>query len=232
MPLTRPKFIGIDSSVVNIKDPIPVVHYGASINNVDIGLLLNRANGLVSNAAIYWSESSTSFILALTANSGQTDTNITVQSYANITTGNIFIGGNGIYWASNGVAFVSAGSGSTPGGVNSQVQYNKSGVLAGANISYFSANITTVFTDNTASTSNTTGAAVIAGGVGIAGNLNVGGNISAYGLASTSGLILNSLTISANYTIPPGYSAISVGPITVASGTVINISSGSRWAIV
>jgi len=41
----------------------------------------------------------------------------------------------------------------------------------------------------------------------------------------------NTQTISSNYTIPTGSSAMSVGPITIASGVTVTIPSGSRWAI-
>ena len=41
----------------------------------------------------------------------------------------------------------------------------------------------------------------------------------------------NTQTISSNYTIPTGSSAMSVGPITIASGVTVTIPSGSRWVI-
>jgi hypothetical protein len=44
-------------------------------------------------------------------------------------------------------------------------------------------------------------------------------------------IYLNTQTISTSYTIPTGSSAMSVGPITIASGVTVTIPSGSRWAI-
>ena len=41
----------------------------------------------------------------------------------------------------------------------------------------------------------------------------------------------NSLTVTTSYTIPTGKSASSVGPITIDSGAVITIPSGSRWVV-
>ena len=41
----------------------------------------------------------------------------------------------------------------------------------------------------------------------------------------------NTQTISSNYTIPTGSSAMSVGPITIASGASVTIPNGSRWVI-
>lgn len=41
----------------------------------------------------------------------------------------------------------------------------------------------------------------------------------------------NTQTISSNYTITSGSSAMSSGPITIASGVSVTIPSGSRWVI-
>ena len=48
---------------------------------------------------------------------------------------------------------------------------------------------------------------------------------------ASNGLLLNSSTVSANYTIPAGSNAMSVGPITVASGIAVTVSSGQRWVV-
>jgi hypothetical protein len=48
---------------------------------------------------------------------------------------------------------------------------------------------------------------------------------------ASNGLVVNSNTVSANYTIASGDSASSVGPMTVASGIAVTISSGSRWVV-
>jgi hypothetical protein len=34
-----------------------------------------------------------------------------------------------------------------------------------------------------------------------------------------------------SYTIPTGYNAMSVGPISVSNGVTVTISSGQRWVI-
>lgn len=47
-----------------------------------------------------------------------------------------------------------------------------------------------------------------------------------------NGLVVNSQTVSASYTIAAGYSAMSSGPVSVASGQSVTVSSGSRWVIV
>jgi hypothetical protein len=46
-----------------------------------------------------------------------------------------------------------------------------------------------------------------------------------------NGIVVNSQTVSASYTIAAGYSAMSAGPVTVASGQAVTVSGGSRWVI-
>lgn len=48
---------------------------------------------------------------------------------------------------------------------------------------------------------------------------------------ASNGIVVNSKTVSASYTISSGDSAMSAGPITVASGQTVTISSGSRWVV-
>jgi hypothetical protein len=87
MALTRPKIGQLQSTTSTLSDPITVLHQGSTSANVDVGFLFNRANGLVSNVALYWNETGNNFVTAFTSNSGITDSNITVTSYANLTTG-------------------------------------------------------------------------------------------------------------------------------------------------
>jgi hypothetical protein len=49
---------------------------------------------------------------------------------------------------------------------------------------------------------------------------------------AANGFIVNSMTVSANYTIATGDSAMSVGPMTIASGVSVTVSSGSRWVVI
>ena len=50
-------------------------------------------------------------------------------------------------------------------------------------------------------------------------------------IRASNGIVVNSKTVSASYTIASGDSAMSAGPITVASGQAVTISSGSRWVV-
>jgi hypothetical protein len=51
-------------------------------------------------------------------------------------------------------------------------------------------------------------------------------------IVSSNGLIVNGTTVSTNYTVATGNNAFSVGPITVASGAAVTVSSGQRWIII
>lgn len=57
------------------------------------------------------------------------------------------------------------------------------------------------------------------------------GELQASELAANNGLILNATTVSSSYTIGTGYNAMSVGPVTVASGQSVTVSSGQRWLV-
>ena len=57
------------------------------------------------------------------------------------------------------------------------------------------------------------------------------GALQAKEVVASNGLFVNNLTVGSNYTIPTGYSASSIGPITVSGGAAVTIPSGSRWVI-
>lgn len=58
------------------------------------------------------------------------------------------------------------------------------------------------------------------------------GELSVKGLRGSNGILTNSATVSANVTIATGDNAMSTGPITVNSGVVITVSSGSRYIVI
>jgi hypothetical protein len=59
----------------------------------------------------------------------------------------------------------------------------------------------------------------------------INGTLNTPVINATNGIVVNNNTVSANYTIPSGSSASSVGPMTVSSGIVVTVSSGSRWVV-
>jgi hypothetical protein len=191
MALTRPKLshnIDTDSSVFT--DPILVLHQSATAANVDSGFLFNRANGLVSNVAIYWSESANSFVTAFTTNAGSSNSNISVSMYANLRTGiltsnsitnsgTLVIGNTGDVSANIGSFYTYANTTfATVSGTSSGIDAN-----LGAFQTYANTKIGTNNNGNlvvaalTQSTSTTTGALVVGGGAAVGGNLYVGGNL-------------------------------------------------------
>ena len=157
MALTRPSFTQLTTTTTAFNDPITVLNQGSASANVDVGFLFNRANGLVSNVALYWSEATQSFVTAYTTATGTTNANVTPTSFANIRTGNITA--NGFFW-SNGTVF-SSGSTFTGG-------YVQNTIIAAANL---------VANSGTASSSNVTGAVVVSGGIGVSGSVNIGSNL-------------------------------------------------------
>ena len=50
--------------------------------------------------------------------------------------------------------------------------------------------------------------------------------------AASNGLVMNNASINTSYTLPTGYNAMSVGPVTVVSGVTVTVPSGSVWAII
>lgn len=157
MALTRPSFTQLTTTTTAFNDPITVLNQGSASANVDVGFLFNRANGLVSNVALYWSEATQSFVTAYTTATGTTNANVAATSFANIRTGNITA--NGFFW-SNGTVF-SSGSTFTGG-------YVQNTIIAAANL---------VANSGTASSSNVTGAVVVSGGIGVSGSVNVGSSL-------------------------------------------------------
>lgn len=57
------------------------------------------------------------------------------------------------------------------------------------------------------------------------------GSLTAPQTEASNGLVVNSNTVSSSYSIPSGSSATSAGPMTVNSGVVVTVPSGSRWVV-
>lgn len=68
-------------------------------------------------------------------------------------------------------------------------------------------------------------------GVASATSLSASSTVTGSAVIASNGLILNSATVAASYTIATGNNAMSVGPMTVASGQSVTVSSGQRWVI-
>jgi hypothetical protein len=57
------------------------------------------------------------------------------------------------------------------------------------------------------------------------------GDLQASQMIASNGIFVNSQTVAVSYTVPTGSSAMSAGPMTVASGQSVTVSSGARWVI-
>lgn len=57
------------------------------------------------------------------------------------------------------------------------------------------------------------------------------GELQSSALVASNGLIVNSTTVSSSYTVATGTNALSIGPLTVASGAVLTVASGQRHII-
>ena len=89
MPLTRPPLSFLNSNSTVFNDPLLVLHQGSGSADSDVGFVFNRANGLVANVALYWSETDDTFYTAYTNSGGATDANLVPTSYAPITVGTL-----------------------------------------------------------------------------------------------------------------------------------------------
>ena len=59
---------------------------------------------------------------------------------------------------------------------------------------------------------------------------SVGGGATGSGFDEV--FILNQTVVSGSYTIPDGYNAMSTGPLTISSGVVVTVNSGSAWSVI
>lgn len=89
MGLTRTRFIQSNTALAKIQDPITVLNSESTVANIDVGFLINRDSGLNANAVFYWSESGLEFVTAITEDTGIPNSNISVDSYANLRVGSL-----------------------------------------------------------------------------------------------------------------------------------------------
>ena len=86
-------------------------------------------------------------------------------------------------------------------------------------------------------TGNTLTKATLTQGTGIsitngAGSITIDATGSSAAPTATNGIFINSSTVSSNYTIAAGFNGMSAGVVTINSGVVVTVASGSRWVVV
>jgi hypothetical protein len=69
------------------------------------------------------------------------------------------------------------------------------------------------------------------GNLDVSGTGVIAGAVSGSELIASNGLVVNSATVAASYSVPSGSNAMSVGPVSVATGQTVTIPTGSRWLI-
>jgi hypothetical protein len=79
---------------------------------------------------------------------------------------------------------------------------------------------------------NATSATADALTISTAGAVTTPNTLTGSNVVASNGLHVNSQTVSASYTIAAGSSAMSAGPISVASGVSVTLGSGSRWVVI
>jgi hypothetical protein len=257
MALTKPKLSqNIDTDISVFTDPILVLHQGSTLANVDTGFLFNRANGLVSNVAIYWSESANSFVTAFTTSSGAPDANVAPTQFANIrlgtATANVLQSDE--YRYSNGAAFVSTTLANTAevtanlaSGENVGLSLTATGVAAG---NYGSAtSIPTIVVDSkgriTSLTANAVSTTINLAGTSGSGSVAGGGTLTVNGTtnqittsvsSSTITIALatdvtapGNLTVTGNLTVQGNTTTFNTETLTVED-KLITISNGAATA--
>ena len=202
----------------------------------------------ISNSTIYLGDSVLSAsgnVLTVGGEAVITSTNAnTIDLSGNITGGNITTAGNitGAYIIGNGSQLtglaasygnanvaaylptytgnVSAGNVTATGNISGSYIIGNGSQLTGLPASYGNANVASYLPTYT-------------GNIG-AGNVTVAasGTASAGALVATNGLILSNTTVTANYTVPVGQNALSIGPMAVANNISVAVSNGQRWVII
>lgn len=187
MALTKPKIWDLDTNIAYFMDPITVLHQGATSATVDVGFLFNRANGLVSNVAMYWSESAQSFNYVYTNDAGVANSNVSPTTYANVQIGSLMmINGSGIYVGGNigipGSVMTSTGTG---------VIWAPSGGFTGGQLT-----LPLSISNLSAATSSTSGAFYVTGGAGFASNVYFNSGITGQILTPVVGSTTNAAVYS------------------------------------
>lgn len=150
-------------------------------------------------------------------------------------TGNYFIGNGalltGVNVSSN--AIFNGDSNVQITAANANVTIDVAGV---ANVAVFTPTGLDV-TGNITATGDITTANITATGDITVSNITATGNITASDevaanlVTAEHAMFLNANVVTQNYTIPPGYNALSAGPITIPDGVVVD-SVSSNWGIV
>ena len=166
-------------------------------------------------------------------------------TYPNFTVTNTAPSSGGTVTSVSGTAPIASSGGNTPTISISQASGSTNGYLSSTDWTTFnnkgSGSVTSVSGTGTVSGISLSGTVTSSGSLTLGGTLDlssppaIGGttpnSVKGTVIQATNGIVVNSNTVSASYTIPSGSSAMSAGPMTVASGQTVTVSSGSRWVV-
>ena len=176
----------IDTTITTIEDPIIVLAstQTSGAPAVDIGYLGFRGNE--SNIAFVWDESAGQFVTAFTS-TGESNTTITITSYANLQIGNLSLTGNILNSSLNVTGNITGGNLLTPGLISATGTITSAANITGGNL--LTGGLISA-TSTITTTANITGGNILygSGQVSGTGNVyaanfigNISGNIDAAG---------------------------------------------------
>jgi len=170
---------------------------------------------------------------------------VTIDTYGRVTSISTASNPQGTVTSVTGTAPVVSSGGATPAISMAAATGSVNGYLTSTDWTTFnnkgSGTVTSVSGTGTVSGISLSGTVTSTGNLTLGGTLDlssppaIGGtspnSVKGTVIQATNGIVVNSNTVSASYTIPSGSSAMSAGPMTVASGQAVTVSSGSRWVV-
>jgi len=170
---------------------------------------------------------------------------VTIDTYGRVTSITTASNPQGTVTSVTGTAPVVSSGGATPAISMAAATGSVNGYLTSTDWTTFnnkgSGTVTSVSGTGTVSGISLSGTVTSTGNLTLGGTLDlssppaIGGtspnSVKGTVIQATNGIVVNSNTVSASYTIPSGSSAMSAGPMTVASGQAVTVSSGSRWVV-
>jgi hypothetical protein len=166
-------------------------------------------------------------------------------TYPNFTVTNTAPSSGGTVTSVTGTAPIVSSGGNTPAISIPQATGSVNGFLSSTDWTTFNSKgngtVTSVGGTGTVSGISLSGTVTSSGNLTLGGTLDlssppaIGGTapntITGTVLRASNGIIVNSKSISASYTIAATDNAVSAGPVTIASGQSVTVSSGSRWVV-
>jgi hypothetical protein len=209
----------IDTTITTIEDPIIVLAstQTSGAPAVDIGYLGFRGNQ--SNIAFVWDESAGQFVTAFTS-TGESNTTITITSYANLQIGNLSLTGNILNSTLNVTGNITGGNLLTPGLISATSTITSAANISGGNL--LTGGLISA-TSTITSAANVSGANIITGGLITATGNITGGNLLTSG---SGGAISGSGNITGGNILTGGL--ISAGGNIIADPASFFIGNGSQ----